>query len=320
LTLFGTPIVSPSTHLFAERYDIIHANFPTPYLAAISAFAAYLKGIPSVLTWHNDLPGVTLSARLLVTAHNSLQYSYLGVYRRIIATSRAYALSSPTLAYYRRKVTIIPNGVDIAKFNPHVSGSRIREKHNLGERKVVLFVGSFGRWHKYKGVGLLIKAFRRASGTRNDLKLVLVGSGALVGEYKRMVVELGLEDIVVFAGFVEDDLLPEYYAASDLAVLPSSDRSEGFGLVLLEAMATGKPVIGSKVGGVVDVIREGTGFLFEPGRDDELATYMLQILSDESRSQQMGAAARRFAESNSWGHVVDRLEALYSDVSRQKSP
>ena len=108
---------------------------------------------------------------------------------------------------------------------------------------------------------------------------------------------------------------PSYYAASDFAVLPSKDSSEGFGLVLLEAMSTGKAVIGSRVGGVVEVVRDGyNGMLVEPNNVDELARAMLILFEDDRTRLLMGRYGRTFAESSDWNSVVQKVESLYKEI------
>ena len=262
LLLYGTPLVLFPPSIIAEDHDVIHANFPSPYLASISSFIGEVTRTPSVLTWHNDLPPVTSGARILVDLHNSFAPIYLRCFDRIIATTEAYATKSEILRRFLSKVAVINNGVDTTRFSPEVSGEKIRERYKLNQNKVVLFVGALTTFHAYKGVDILIRAFCPVSKQCEDARLLIVGGGNLLNSYKQLAVELGISDLVIFAGYVDDDELPEYYAASDFAVLPSKDSSEGFGLVLLEAMATGKAVIGSKVGGIVDVIKDGENGLF----------------------------------------------------------
>ncbi len=113
----------------------------------------------------------------------------------------------------------------------------------------------------------------------------------------------------VFAG---ENVLPVCHSSSDFLVLPSLDSSEGFGLVLLEAMVTGKPVIGSNVGGVAGVIRdEENGFLVEPGNSEGLAAKILDLSSREDVRGRLGLAGRSFAEAHDWGIIAAKIERLY---------
>jgi glycosyltransferase involved in cell wall biosynthesis len=209
---------------------------------------------------------------------------------------------------------VIPNGVDAERFNPQVTPDIIRARHNLGSSKVVLFVGALTKWHTYKGLDVLLNAFKIASRQR-DLRLVIVGGGPLEIKYRALSHQLGVDSRVTFAGAVDGELLPKYYAACDLAVLPSTNSSEGFGLVLLEAMATGKPVIGSRIGGVPDVIRDGEdGLLVEPNDTKGLARAIALLEQNDEMRMRMGANGRRFAVENDWSVVAARVESLYQEI------
>jgi len=315
LRLYGTPLAVSPLNLFREDYDVVHCNFPSPYLSALFSWFGKVRGIPTVLTWHNDLPKVTSAAGLLVTAHNLFSPCYLNYYTRIIATTEVYARTSYILRRYKPKVRIVPNGVDTARFTPHLSGKEVREKHGLEGKVVALFVGALTQWHAYKGVDDLIAAFKVASAQNPDLRLLVVGRGSLLPSFLKLVSALSLEGKVIFAGEVSDELLPRYYAACDFAVLPSRDRSEGFGLVLLEAMASGKPVIGSTVGGITDVIRHGeTGILVEPNESAPLVDAIVRLSRDPELRERMGKSARAYAEKHDWSANVRLVEGVYHEA------
>lgn len=312
---YGTPLVVFPRNFFSEKYDVIHANFPSPFTASMSAWNSELRSIPSVLTWHNDLPAVTAGAGVLVKLHASLSLIYLNQFRRIIATTQIYAQRSVSLRRYADKVVVIPNGVDTGRFRPDVSGDRIREEYGLQGLKVVLFVGALTQWHAYKGLDVLLKAFRIARGSLPEAKLLIVGDGEMRGAYQKMTKELGIEDSVIFAGRADDATLPLYYGAADVLVLPSKDSSEGFGLVLLEAMSSGKAVIGSLVGGIPEVITdEENGLLVEPLDPAELSKAIVRLCTDDSERTRMGASGRRFAESRDWRAVAEKVETLYETL------
>lgn len=315
LRLYGTPIAVSPINLFAEDYDVIHCNFPSPYLASLFSYFSSLRRIPAVLTWHNDLPPVTSPAGLLVKLHNMTSSAYLRRFKRIIATTRVYAEGSPILSRWRDRVVVIHNGVDTGRFKPSNDGSKVRERHGLDGKKVVLFVGALTRWHAYKGLDNLIRAFSTVAGKDPDARLLVVGGGELAAANAELAKSLGIWNKVTFAGTVPDALLPSYYAACDLFVLPSRDRSEGYGLALLEAMATGKPVIGSQVGGIPEVINNGvTGLLVSPNQPVELATAILALLSDGRRRLSLGAKARQYAEENDWRRVAAAVAVLYGEI------
>lgn len=314
--LYGTPLALSPVNIFSEHYDIIHCNFPSPYLAALFSWLSAVRRTPSVITWHNDLPRITSAAGLLVRAHDFLSPTYLGTFKRIIATTKIYAETSPILTHYRRKVRIIANGVDTVRFNPGNRGGSVKAEHHLEGCKVVLFVGALTTWHAYKGVDNLLRAFRLARDRFDRMKLVIVGGGSLAGEYVRLARELSLDHDVIFAGHSPDAELPSYYAACDVAVLPSKDRSEGYGLVLLEAMASGKPVICSNIGGLPEVVRHlETGLLVQPNDVQALADAIVSICKDDETRERMGKAARQFAEGRDWSAVAEKVEGVYKEIS-----
>jgi len=210
-------------------------------------------------------------------------------------------------------VIIIPNGVDCERFNPKNDGGEIRARYNLEGSKVILFVGALTRWHRYKGLDVLIKAFAEIQDQVKEARLLVVGDGDLKPEYQALSSPIAQK--AIFAGNVDDNELPNYYAASDILILPSLDRSEGFGLTLLEANATGKPVVASNVGGIPSVVRDGVNGLLVPPRDEEaLAETIINLLKDEGRLHEIGLNGRRVAEAHDWKHIAKKTEELYGEV------
>src|SRR5262249_49571906 len=156
-----------------------------------------------------------------------------------------HAQSSSLLAPVRDKWVVIPYGIAPGRFQP-VDPARIAGVRRRWPGPLVLFVGTF---RYYKGLSYLIEAARWIRGT-----VVLVGGGPMSKELKAQCGRLGLNGRVGFAGEVADDSLAAYYAAADLFVLPSTERSEAFGIVQLEAMATGLPVVSTEVGTGTSVV------------------------------------------------------------------
>jgi glycosyltransferase involved in cell wall biosynthesis len=320
LMLYGTPIVIFPASVLVEKFDIIHANFPSPYLASVSSIVSMMRSIPSVLTWHNDLPPVTSGAAILMNLHNKLAVSYLNNFDAIIATTQAYSKKSIILRRLSSKVQVVSNGVDTRRFSPSVDGEKIRTLHNLKDCKIALFVGALTTFHAYKGVEILIGAFSLASKKCKNVRLVIVGGGNLLQNYRQQASGLGVSDLVTFAGYVSDHLLPEYYAASDFAVLPSKDSSEGFGLVLLEAMASGKAVIGTEVGGIVDVISNGDNGLLVPPMDMEaLSRAMITLFENDDLRLRMGIAGVEFSKFHDWNVVAREVEEIYRQIQTKSA-
>ena len=312
--IYGTPVMPELAWTLArERADIIHANFPSPYIAFLSSAMSRFRKMPAVLTWHNDLPPVTTAARILVLSHDRLVLPfYLPQFSFIIATSETYAASSPILSLAKNRVVVVRNGVDTVRFNPKVRPDEMRSRLNLGGSKVVLFVGALTRWHRYKGLDVLIKSIALLKNAPSTPRLLVVGGGELLAEYVRLTSELGIRDRVIFAENVPDDDLPKYYACSDLLAQPSKDRSEGFGLTILEANATGKPAVGTTVGGIPSVIRDGyNGLLVPPNNPKALADTIRKAMADDGLLKQMGKNGRVFAEQHDWSIVAEQTENVY---------
>jgi len=315
--LYGTPIMAElPRRLVRSQADVIHAGFPSPYNAFAASMVCRIAGTPCVLTWHNDLPAVTSIAGLLACIHDQVvSPTYLRTYDKIISTSKKYAESSRILRRYKAEVRIVPNGVDCERFHPAIDPNPVRSSVNLREDKIILFVGALSRWHRYKGLDILIKAFASASRLRKDVALMIVGDGNMRQTYEKLASDLNLTDRVFFVGDVPDEVLPSYYAASDLLILPSKDRSEGFGLTILEANACGRPAIGSEVGGIPDVIKHGfNGLLVPPSNPEELCRAMLTLVENDSMREAMGRNGRTFAEEHDWSRVAEATEKVYREA------
>jgi len=312
--LYGTPI-TPNLllGLTSVEADIFHAGFPSPHNAFLVSLVSRLRKKPSVLTWHNDLPGVTRTAGLLVLLHDSFVLpTYIAQYSKIVATTEEYAEKSPILRRWRRKVCIVPNGVDCERFSPEVDGRPVRDALVLGDRPTAIFIGALTRWHTYKGLDILLRAFSHLIRTVQEAALMVIGDGELKSRYEKMAVDLGVRRDVFFVGDVDDSDLPSYCAASDFLVLPSKDRSEGFGLTILEANACGRPAIGSRVGGVPSVIANGhSGLLVPPYDPSSLCEAMRHLSMNVEERLRMGRNARRFAEKHDWSTVAAETESVY---------
>jgi glycosyltransferase involved in cell wall biosynthesis len=227
---------------------------------------------------------------------------------RIIVYTESYAATS--YALWKNPTALVPTGLDLSRFGPQNDGAEVRRKHGLEGKKVVLFVG---RLTAHKGIQTIIEA---AALTGPDVRFVLVGPGDFPAAWSRRMRELGVEKKFVLAGKVAENELPAYYAACDLLVLPSLSRLEAFGLVLVEAMASGKPVVASDLPGVREVIKDGkTGLLCDPFNAADLAAKIGALAGSEKAAADMGAAGRRLAEERySWEVIGGKIEKVYEDV------
>jgi len=314
--VYGTPVMPGLVKELARvKSDILHGNFPSPYIAFMVAATSRNRKIPAVLTWHNDLPPVTSGARFLIEMHDrAVLPRYITTYRRVISTSGYYAERSRILSSLGKLVRVVPNGVNCDRFNPLNDGSKVREKLNLRSRFTIVFVAALTKWHRYKGLDVLLHAVRNLPEKLNCI-LMIVGEGELKSHYNALSHHLGIDRRVMFVGDVGDAELPEYYSASNVLILPSKDSSEGFGLTLLEANATGIPVIASRVGGIPSVVKDGyNGILVPPNDPQALSKAILTLITDPKKAREMGRNGRKFAKTRDWKKTAAETEAVYEEV------
>ncbi len=269
--------------------DILHTVFPFPTNLYTATTNKKRHEYPLFLTYHNDLQGVLGGLYNRVFA----KYFFRGV-DKILTTTPTYKENSPVLKHLDN-VSVVFIGIDNKKFSPKISGSRIREKLGI-DGKMILYVGGLSLSHRHKGIDFLIRAIKNVS-KQQKVKLVLAGSGNWIPELKELSRKLDIEDRVIFTGRVDDKELPEYYAACDVFVLPSVSRAEGFGIVNLEAMATGKPVIGSDIGGIPYAIGN-VGILTKPGSVKSLEDALLRVITDKKLAEGMGKKGLKKVREN----------------------
>lgn len=291
-------------------YDIIHTHIPTPWSADWSAFYSNSKKKPLVVTYHNDIIGQGL-ASLVARIYNSVGLNYvLKTAAKIIITQPGYLQSSSHLAKYRDKIEVIPNGVDVEKFQPkQASGNE--------DKSTIFFLSVLDEFHKYKGLEYLLEALKIVKNNVPDVKLIVGGKGVLLDHYQEMAASLGLKDNVEFAGFIPDEEIADYYSQASVFVLPSiSSLQEGFGIVALEALACQTPVVTTDIVGVAHDLKQIKGGIVIPPRDThKLADAITQILSDAQMQKEMGQRGRKLVqEKYTWKVVASSMEKVYKEI------
>lgn len=209
---------------------------------------------------------------------------------------------------YDRDVFVIPNGIDLRRFE----GLSHRDSHKLAEsgERIILFVG---RLHPVKGVAYLIEAMTTIIKRNPKVRLWLVGDGEERQSLENLVNKLGLTQYVNFVGKVPNEEVPEYMASSDVLVMPS--LSEPFGIVLLEAMACGLPIVATNVGGIPEIVQDGeNGFLVEPESSEEIADRVLKLLENDDLRRRISQNNIEEVKNYSWEAVVDKLEKVYQGI------
>lgn len=214
----------------------------------------------------------------------------------------------------KREIYILPNSVDVERFRP-MTGRHLKEKLGLEDNRIILYVG---RLHKEKGVEYLVDAFKTIKQWHPDVVLVIVGKGSEKESLVFQAKKLSLQQSILFMDYLPHEMLPELYNSCDILTSPSI--VEPFGMVLIEAMACGKPVVGSKVGGIKDIIDDGeNGFLVEPGRPDQLAEKIHLILSDKKMQKRFGTKAREKVEDNySYQAVAKKAMSIYEQALERR--
>lgn len=297
--------------LFQQEFDIIHTHLPTPWSADWSSIISRLKGRPLVLTYHNDIVGQGHAGQLAKFYNSTALQFLLKTSSKIVVTQDNYMSSSIYLEDYKNKIKVIPNGVDTDRFSP------ISNRQNIAQTKVLFFLGLLDKYHAYKGLDNLLKALAIVKKELPCVKLVVGGNGELLGHYKDEAASLGLSQNVEFRGFIPDEMLAEYYNQCDAFVLPSvSSEQEGFGIVLLEAMASGRAVISTDIVGVADDVRRfNAGRIVRPKDINALAQAILEVLEDEELAREMGRRGRRLVEEKyNWKKIGRDMLEIYGEL------
>lgn len=286
-----------------ERFEILHIHEPFGSPLSLSVLAE--SDTINVGTFH--------------AYHTKPRGYWLGkpILKRLLPKLHAkIAVSKPAREFASRHLPadyqIIPNGVDVERFCPQGS---VAESFTDGKLNI-LFVG---RLEKRKGLDYLLGAYERIKGRFPNIRLIVIGPGTrLRSKYEKMVEEKGLTE-VVFTGFVPEIELPKYYRTAHIVCSPATG-GESFGIVLLEAMASGKPVVASSIDGYANVVSHGEdGLLFPPRDEEALAEALSLLLADESRRSAMGARGRSKAEKYSWSNIALRVMDCYTNLLRKCS-
>ena len=289
--------------LRAPQADLLHFHLPHP--AAVLAWLAAgeeARRLPVIATYHSDI----VRQKFLGALFEPFHQKFLRRCAAIIVSSRDYLQSSPPLQPHRERCHVVPFGIDARGWEPRDSAAVDAIRRKYGPHMVL----AIGRLIYYKGFEFLIRGFRDVPG-----KLVIIGEGPLRAQLQRLVQRLGLSHRVYLVGRVER--VADYLHACDLFVLPSIARSEAFGIVQLEAMACGKPVVNTRLqSGVPFVSREGeSGFTVPPANPAALARAINRLLGDEALRKRFGEAGQeRVRREFSLEHMAQATFAVYQRV------
>jgi glycosyltransferase involved in cell wall biosynthesis len=294
----------------------------------VGRLAARLSGLPVLSTLHDadyepvvrlGNPGLTPLKQHFLRAVDGFTAAFSRC--RVVCVSQYVATAARRrLRVPEVRIDVIPNAVDTHRFGPD-ERARSAMRARLGLAPLTATVAHVGRLTPQKGVEVLLRATRDLVAGGRDLRVLVVGDGFLRSRLERLAIELQIQDRVEFLGVRSD--VPEILRAADVLALPS--LHEGFGLVLVEALASGVPVVASRTGPMPEIVWEGeTGLLFEPGDARDLARALDRLLGDPAMRRRMGRKGREDALARfSLPTMVHRLESLYERVvseSRARTP
>ena len=292
--LFGAALTAAVAR-HARHADVVHANWSLAAMAAVISRPIHRRPVVATLQG-SDIFGVQQSRVLAAMSRVTLNRT-----EQNLVLSQALRRATIELGVEEARVRVIPNGVDLKRF---VAGAEDRDP-------IVLYVGSL---IERKGVGFLIDAMKRVVAERAGGKLWLVGAGPTEPKLRRQAADLGLQESVEFLGLQTPDKVAHLMRKSSVFVLPSLE--EGLGVVLLEALASGTPCIGSDVGGIPDVISKDVGLTVGPAEPERLAESILSLLNDDVRWRALSRSARARAENDyDWRVIGARLLDVYAGVT-----
>ncbi len=302
-TLASTPLCPGMiSQIRGSEADIVHIHLPNP-MAVLAYLASGHRG-RLVVTYHSD----TVRQKVLGALFEPLLHQCLRRSSAIIATSPDYRRTSEVLARYQDRCHVIPYGIALGQFEQSDPAAVAKIRAELGERVVI----SVGRLVYYKGFEYLIQAMRQVA-----CRLVIIGDGPLRPKLQELARELGLQDKIVFAGEIQNERIVPYYHAADVFALASVARSEAFGIVQIESMAAGLPVVNTQLdSGVPFVSLHGQTGLTVPPRDPEaLAQAINRLLDDAPLRRSLGRAAQaRARQEFSLEIMTARTFQLYQSV------
>jgi glycosyltransferase involved in cell wall biosynthesis len=314
LNFFLTPQLVPVMRREIASYDVIHLIEYFTFQNIVTRYYAVKHHIPYVVTAHGSLDPVKLRQKWILKR----LFTYIFGRRVLRDAGKAIALTQSekqqlvATGVPEKRVVVIPNGIDPAEFETLPSKGGFRAKYGVGEgERIILFVG---RIQRIKGLELLLEALYYLSHERDDIRLVLVGSEeeGHLATLMNLADSWGIRDKVLHTGLLTDADKLSAYADADVFVLPS--HGEGFPMTILEACASGAPVVITEQCNVPEVADYDAGFVIKRNRDD-LRTAILQILDDPALQKRLGDHGKKMVRDRfTWNKVVTQLEVVYREV------
>lgn len=307
---FGIGAVFRLKELLREHnIDILHCHgYKADTIGFLTSRLIKVRLVSTCHGWWPNTPKLKF--------YDFIDTTVLNFFDKIVAVSPQIRTNLAKRKINPSKLEVIQNGIDINRFD--IWGDRERIKKELGINKGDFVVGSVGRLSSEKGLTYLLEAASKIKAAARDVSFVIVGEGDMKQDLIDYAKELKISDKVIFTGYRED--VDRIFSVFDVFVMPS--LTEGLPLALLEAMAAGKPVIASNVGGIPTVIEDGkTGILVEPRDVAGIEKTITDLINDRDLSDTIADNGRKFVEKNfSLSVSTGRYEDLYSRLLKETQP
>lgn len=321
-----------------NSFDLVHFHITLPSIGVLLSRKA--RAIPKIYTYHGSwcqefrLESQARASRYrnfkknIYMAYTKSLYHPMRLMQRMVVRK---SLKTIVLSEYSKgtllrdlspgispsRITLIPGGVDTERFKPAMNKLKIKRELGLGPDKFTLF--TLRRLVPRMGLEELIHAMKILVEHFGGIHLIIGGRGILESQLKRLARSLRLRRYVTFTGYIDEEKLPLYYQAADIFVLPTKDL-EGFGLVTIEALACGTPVLATPVGANLEILGKfDKNLLFTEVDAQSMAKRILKFISSHKANNGLSEKCRQFAVQNySWDRVVDRYEETYFAVVDRK--
>lgn len=307
--LIFSELISAVVLIKTHNVRIIHSHWLIPQ-GIIGAICKKIFGIQHIVSVHGSDINYIASSR-----HLGVLFGFIARNTDVITTNSTYTKRRVLQidSTVSNKIYVIPMGVDIEKFT---TIKRDSLKSNLDAECVIL---SVGRLVSIKGISYLIQSMAQILLRFPKAKLVICGDGPEKEKLKRIAKELSISEHIIFMGYIPHNELIQYYTSADVFILPSIEiegYKEGLGVVLIEAMACGTPVIGTSIGGITDIIEDGyNGLLIAEKSPDDIANKTIRILADKEYAEKLKQNALITVSSKySWSRIAEEFGSIYSQL------
>lgn len=313
-----------------EKFDVIHGHSGFSMLGLITGIGGRITRVPSIHSIYSPIQPIISHNTVMFFSNKILSKFYLSQVNKIIAATKNIQCSLIMAGVPDYKIEMIPPGIDTKIYNPSISDNNVRKHFDIGsDQPLLLYVGNLT---KIKGIHILIEALRIMTKQFPDAKLLMAlnmplskyeeeDSAGLYDterdfEIKEKIKSYGLNDNIIPLGIVKN--MPQIMAASDVFITPflNTVGVVDYPTSLLEAMAVGKPVIATRVGGIPEIVKhKENGLLVEPNNVDELVAAILYMLNNKEEAKDMGKeGAKIISEKFRSETVADTLERIYEEV------